>query len=86
MKYQIIETQTSANERICYSLFQRVKSLETLTACTYGIIAADSDGSFSVDDITTDESEAKLLMKTLCAKSVRPKEFLPYVVQFLDAV
>ncbi len=86
MWYQIINTQTSADDRICYSLFKRVKSLETLTAYTYGIIAADCDESLSIDDITTDESEAKLLLMSACSKCVHPKEFLPYVMQFLDAV
>ncbi len=86
MWYQIIKTQTSADDRICYSLFKRVKSLEALTAYTYGIIAVDCDESFSVDDITTDETEVKLLLKSVCSKCVHPKEFLPYVVQFLDAI
>ncbi len=86
MWYQIIKTQTSANEKICYSLFKRVKSLEALTAYTYGIIAVDCDESYSVDDITTDECEVKGLLNLLCAKSIQPKDFLPFVIQYVDAI
>ncbi len=86
MWYQIIDTKTSENERISYSLFKRVKSVEALTADTYGIIAADCDESFSIDDITTDINEINMLLKSLCAKSVKPKEFLPFVLKFVDSL
>ncbi len=86
MWYQIINTKASANEQISYSLFKHVKSLEELTAYTYGIIAADCDSSSSIDDIVTDEHEARLLFSALCAQSIRPRDFPTYVMEYVNAI
>ncbi len=84
MLYQIIKTKTSADEKICYSIFRRPLTVDTVTADTYGIIAADFNESYSVDDIFTDENKVKQLLKSLCEKSITPKEFLHYVIHYID--
>ncbi len=86
MWYKIIETKTSDNDQVFYSLFKRLKSLEELTAYTYGIIAADRKESYTIDDILTDRDEVETLLDNLCRESVNPKDFLPFVIQYLDTV
>ncbi len=84
MMYRIIQTTTSANGMVSYSLFKHPISIDMITADTYGIIAADYNSSYSIDDILTDEGQVNVLLKDLCKNSITPKEFFRYVVQYLD--
>lgn len=86
MFYQIIQTATSANSKISYSLFKRVVRIETLTANTYGIIVSDFSESLSINDIITDKDEAAKLFRLLCENSIKPSEFLDYTMRFVDSI
>ncbi len=85
MLYQIMDTKTSADDKICYSMYKHAITMDNLSVFTYGIIAVDSNESYSVDDITTDEDSIHSLMDNLCLYSIHPKEFLPFIRQFVDA-
>ncbi len=84
MIYKIIMTHSSEDGLTSYSLFSHEVEVEELKAETYGVIAADYSGSTTVDDITTDLSEAETFISKLAERSVRKDELQEYIIDYLS--
>ena len=84
MIYRIIMTRSSEDGLTSYSLFSQEVEVEELKAESYGVIAADHSGSVTVNDITTDVSEAKTFISKLAERSVRKDELLEYIIEYLS--
>ena len=84
MIYRIIMTRSSEDGLTSYSLFSQEVEVEELKAESYGVIAADCSGSVTVNDITTDVSEAETFISKLAERSVRKDELLEYIIEYLS--